>query len=362
MRTKTSAGNDCPFVKSCLVAAAVLAVGCASDLPRQLQESARKGDVERIQTLLKEGADKDAPDTLGRTPLMLAVSSGNVAAAAALLAAGANASLRSHDGTTAQAVAFQEGYLAVVEALNRDQAAHDYKTASPVFEARNFPTGELRYRGKEVGEVLRSHQAMWALLTPVLPDIRAVQPSPGGVRSGGQIAFDARNRGELELGVFDGSRHEYDQNGGEPPNSQRALYFPGILHKFQGRCLFPVDPSDVAELRVQSFGFNFGISAVEYHRTEKGWLVKGGSVSNAGRGRMKVKKNARVLEIEPAEGQALVFLLTKEGYVYQSGVGGVRTPDGTSHPFPYEGFAEWLKTAPKLPEPPVGPGAPPAVK
>lgn len=66
-----------------------------------LADAAFRGDLERLNALLADGADPDAPTADGRTPLMHAILGDQLAVAAALLAHGADLEARAGDGATA---------------------------------------------------------------------------------------------------------------------------------------------------------------------------------------------------------------------------------------------------------------------
>jgi|GEM_PF-5745569 len=82
-----------------------------------LLEAAKKGDVVEIKRLLDEGAEIDAMDELGRTPLILATSFEHYEAMKALLARFANANARSDNGDTALMLAAQYGFVEAISLL-----------------------------------------------------------------------------------------------------------------------------------------------------------------------------------------------------------------------------------------------------
>ncbi len=76
--------------------------------PDELLAAAAKGDVRRIEALLRQGADVESVDKNGRTPLMLAAQRGHIDAVKALLAAGAKPAARDRGGLNAYAIALLE--------------------------------------------------------------------------------------------------------------------------------------------------------------------------------------------------------------------------------------------------------------
>ncbi len=84
-----------------------------------LHEAARLGHLVELERLIAAGAQPNAPDAAGRTPLMLAAINGHIDAVQRLLAAGANPSLVDREGLTALQHARrvgQERVAAVIEA------------------------------------------------------------------------------------------------------------------------------------------------------------------------------------------------------------------------------------------------------
>ncbi|GAB1575906.1 ankyrin repeat domain-containing protein [Bordetella petrii] len=72
-------------------ALACAAAGAAGDSPEsRLRQAAASGDAAQVRALLAQGADIEARDARGRTPLLIATHHGHAAAARALIEAGAD--------------------------------------------------------------------------------------------------------------------------------------------------------------------------------------------------------------------------------------------------------------------------------
>jgi ankyrin repeat protein len=84
---------------------------------RSLPEEAECGSIEGIKCWLREGADINATDAYGYTPLMNAAMLGRLDAVKVLIESGADIQKRGQFGYTALHAASQGGYLDVVQAL-----------------------------------------------------------------------------------------------------------------------------------------------------------------------------------------------------------------------------------------------------
>src|SRR5450631_2055385 len=77
----------------------------AADVPMDILEAARKGMTREVATLLAKGADLEARDKEGRTPLMLAAQYGRTATLRLLLEKGAKPDVRDSHGWNAYMLA-----------------------------------------------------------------------------------------------------------------------------------------------------------------------------------------------------------------------------------------------------------------
>jgi uncharacterized protein len=107
-------------------------------LDKGLTEAAFVCDFMRVRELLHRGADVDARDEDGRTPLFSAVLGGSVGLVGLLLESGANINARDKEGWTALHFAAQEYELEIARILvarGADVNAQDDDGASPLWRA-----------------------------------------------------------------------------------------------------------------------------------------------------------------------------------------------------------------------------------
>jgi len=94
-------------------------------------EAAKDGDVSAIRHFIKQGADINAPDKDGHTPLMKASMWGQLAAMDALLGAGADVSLKTERyGLTALMLAAREGRTRAIDKLLKAGAKLEARSAA----------------------------------------------------------------------------------------------------------------------------------------------------------------------------------------------------------------------------------------
>jgi ankyrin repeat protein len=85
-----------------------------------LHTAAAIGSAEIVKQLLAKGADRDAVDADGYTPLLRAATSGNNEAALALIAAGADSAKKDPSGKTAADIAADHRNISLLRQLDRD--------------------------------------------------------------------------------------------------------------------------------------------------------------------------------------------------------------------------------------------------
>jgi hypothetical protein len=81
--------------------------------------AAEKGHVKVMRAMLDAGADIQAGDTWGGTPLFHAAKEGHAATAELLLAAGAKVNVKRRDGATPVSIARENGHVELAEKLER---------------------------------------------------------------------------------------------------------------------------------------------------------------------------------------------------------------------------------------------------
>jgi ankyrin repeat protein len=105
--------------------AIVLVAGCtenAADLDDQLIEATRHFNLRQVSKLLEKGADVDARNARGGTPLMHAAYHGNLELCRLLIEKGADLNAKASNGTTAIMLAALNGWPQVMELLVANEA------------------------------------------------------------------------------------------------------------------------------------------------------------------------------------------------------------------------------------------------
>lgn len=82
------------------ILACATVVIAASGQAGVLHEAVDKGDIDQVQQLIGQGADIDAPDKTGRTPLHWVAGEGHTQIVARLIAAGAEVNAKSKGSWT----------------------------------------------------------------------------------------------------------------------------------------------------------------------------------------------------------------------------------------------------------------------
>ena len=107
--------------------------GAGGEKNNTLFEAARSGKTEDVIELVRAGANLEAKDMYGRTPLMIAANNGNAEAVRALVKAGANLEAKDGNGdkalmlaaamdkTAAVSQAIEDGKQALIEQFNEDK-------------------------------------------------------------------------------------------------------------------------------------------------------------------------------------------------------------------------------------------------
>lgn len=136
----------CAFVVASSLGVCVAVAQAPPEIGVSLHEAAWAGDVEAVRARIAHGADLDARDPFGSTPLMIAATFGRPGVADALLVAGADPDLRNADGGTAlHAAAFlcHEDVVRVLLEHGADKYLRDRFGSTP-YSALIRPFDEAR--------------------------------------------------------------------------------------------------------------------------------------------------------------------------------------------------------------------------
>ena len=114
-----------------LLAAVVLAGATSTTFDPELIDAVRRGDVEAVRSLVRQGVDVNGAQGDGLTPLHLAATSGGAEIAEILVYAGANLESRTRNGAhTPLHIASRGGHSAVIEVLLGASADLAVRTAN----------------------------------------------------------------------------------------------------------------------------------------------------------------------------------------------------------------------------------------
>jgi len=124
------------FSAALAVFAVVLAaflVGCGGkvDLDNSLLKAVETGNLSEATTLLKRGADVDATDDFGRTPLMMASLGGHTQITKLLMEAGADVHATAKYGQTALQFAVEGGKTDIASILQAGGAGGQGSSEAP---------------------------------------------------------------------------------------------------------------------------------------------------------------------------------------------------------------------------------------
>ena len=140
--------------------AAVLVVGCGpSETDRSLLDAAEKGNIEAVKQAIADGADVNAKDKKGATPLHLAAIEGHKEIAELLIAKGADVKAKGKNGGTPLHHAAYWNHKEIVELLIDTGADVNVKMVegyTPLDLAKGEIVDLLRKHGGKTGEELKA--------------------------------------------------------------------------------------------------------------------------------------------------------------------------------------------------------------
>lgn len=149
-------------------------------LESQLRDAAENGNAEQVRSLLGQGANREARDKLGRTPLLLATRSNQIESARVLIEAGANVNAKDNIDDSPYLYAGASGFNQILR-LTLDHGA-DLKSTNRYGGTALIPAAEKGYAdnvrtlidaGVDVNHLNRLH---WTAL------MEAIVLSDGGPR------------------------------------------------------------------------------------------------------------------------------------------------------------------------------------
>ena len=110
------------FLFCCLQSLSHFAGTALAHLSVELIESAKIGDIQKVSTLLAQGAEINATDNQGVTALSWSSYNGHAEVVKTLIDGGADINHQDNDGMTALMVASFKGYSNIVNTLIKDGA------------------------------------------------------------------------------------------------------------------------------------------------------------------------------------------------------------------------------------------------
>ncbi|MBT3842301.1 MAG: ankyrin repeat domain-containing protein [Verrucomicrobia bacterium] len=144
--------------------AAVFLVGCGpSETDRSLLDAAEKGNIKAVKQAIVDGADVDAKDSDGWTPLHNAALKGHKEIFELLIAKGADVNAKGSSGWTPLHFAANGGYMEVAKLLIAKGVDVNAKTGDGVTpldraeDVKNWQRPKTKVAKKETADLLRKH-------------------------------------------------------------------------------------------------------------------------------------------------------------------------------------------------------------